>query len=355
MRGYIDFVLRCLTFLALAGLALFIWRVRDAFLLAFISIIVATLLLAAASPLRTWIGLGRGWSLAAVCAAIAAALGLLVWLIGAQVQNQLMDLTQRLPSAVQNLEQRFGISIPLEELRDQPNQEMDSRRTTSGGSGGFSILDDLLDQVISWSTSIISILAGFILVVIGGVFFAAKPDLYRTGLIQLIPPRQHERARATLVACDQALRLWLLAQLLSMAIVGVLAGLGTWLIGLPAPLALGLFAGLTEFVPIVGPIAGAIPALLLALTQGMGAFWWTLALFVAVQQLESNVILPLIEKEMVKIPPALFLYAVVAFGLLFGFLGLLVAAPLTVVVYVAIKKLYVRQTLGEATDIPGES
>lgn len=107
-------------------------------------------------------------------------------------------------------------------------------------------------------------------------------------------------------------------------------------------------------MPTIGSIAGAVPALLLALTQGTEGFLWTLALVVAVQQLESNVIAPVVQRRMVQIPPALLLFSVVAFGMVFGTLGVVLAAPLTVVAYVAVKKLYVRETLGEPTEVPGE-
>ena len=96
------------------------------------------------------------------------------------------------------------------------------------------------------------------------------------------------------------------------------------------------------------------PALLVALSDGGSAVAWTALLFVAVQQLESNVIEPLVQRRMVEIPPALLLFAVVAVGLLFGAPGVIMAAPLTVVAYVVVKKLYVRQVLGQETPVPGE-
>lgn len=135
-----------------------------------------------------------------------------------------------------------------------------------------------------------------------------------------------------------------------MCVIGVLAGLGTWLIGLPVPSARGMFVGVTEFILIDGPILGASPALQLAATQGTSTFLCTLGHFVAIQQLESNVITPIIERRMVRIPPALILFAV--FGLLFGALGVIIGAPLTVLLYVLVKKLYTRQTLGEHSKLP---
>jgi predicted PurR-regulated permease PerM len=173
-------------------------------------------------------------------------------------------------------------------------------------------------------------------------------------VVKLLPPSQHARANDALLASGRALRQWLLAESVAMALVGILVGVGTWLIGLPAPLALALFAAITEFVPVVGPIIGAIPAVLLATTQGSSTLLWTIVLFLAVQQVESNLITPVVERRMVSIPPALLLFSVLAMGLLFGVVGLFVAAPLTVVLFVLVNKLYVQDTLGEAAEIPGE-
>jgi predicted PurR-regulated permease PerM len=113
--------------------------------------------------------------------------------------------------------------------------------------------------------------------------------------------------------------------------------------------------GLAEFVPLIGPIVAAIPAILIALAAGWEMALWTLLLYVAVQQLESNVITPLVQRQAVELPPAVTVFAVVAFGLLFGWVGVLFATPLAVVVFVATKKLWVRDTLGERTELPGEA
>ena len=140
-----------------------------------------------------------------------------------------------------------------------------------------------------------------------------------------------------------------------MALVAVITTVGLWFIGLPGFLALGLLAGLAEFVPVIGSAAAAAPALLLALTQSWEAAAWTLLLFVAIQQIQGNLLTPLLTRRMVALPPALMLFAIVAFGLLFGFLGVLFAAPLTVVAFVTVKKLWVRDALEKETALPGES
>jgi predicted PurR-regulated permease PerM len=130
--------------------------------------------------------------------------------------------------------------------------------------------------------------------------------------------------------------------------------LGLFAIGMPSALALGFLAGLSEFVPIVGPILSAIPALLLAFSEGGNMVFWVAGLYLLIQQLEGNVIMPLVQRKTVDLPPVVALFALVALGILFGPLGVLLGTPLTVVLYVAVNQLYVRDTLGEDAEIPGE-
>ncbi len=124
--------------------------------------------------------------------------------------------------------------------------------------------------------------------------------------------------------------------------------------GCPLRSAFGFIAAVLEFVPIVGPVIAAVPALLLASTQSWEMVGWTLALFVVVQQIESNIIMPLVSGRAVKLPPAVGLFAVVAIGILFGPLGLLLGYPLAIVIDVAVRRLYVREALGERVEIAGE-
>jgi predicted PurR-regulated permease PerM len=150
------------------------------------------------------------------------------------------------------------------------------------------------------------------------------------------------------------LRLWLIGQAISMIVVGLATGIGLWLAGVPSAVALGVIAGLTEAVPYVGPIVGSIPGLLVALTVGPETAFWALVVYVIVQQLEGYALLPIIQRRMVSLPPALTLFWIMAAGLLFGALGVVFAAPILVVIYVLVKRLYVREALGTPTRIPGD-
>jgi len=194
----------------------------------------------------------------------------------------------------------------------------------------------------------VGVLTDLALVIIAGVYFAAQPTLYRGGLLRLVPSGARPRLEATIDAAAASLRKWLVGTGLAMLAMGVLVAVGASLLGLPAPLALGLVAGLAEFVPIVGAIVSSIPGLLLAGTQGSQTVMWTLVFYIAAHQFEGHVLIPLIQRRVVSVPPALTLFSVLAFGLLFGPLGVILATPLAVVVLVLIKSLYLQE---EADDV----
>jgi predicted PurR-regulated permease PerM len=191
-------------------------------------------------------------------------------------------------------------------------------------------------------------------VIVGGIFMAARPGLYRRGLIKLVPEGGRDNAALALEDSWKALRLWLFGRLVSMVLVGLLTGLGLWWIGIPAALTLGIVAALLEFVPFLGPILAAIPAILLALAVDPTLFLWVVGLFLVIQQIEGNIIAPLVQQQAVELPPALLLFSLVAAGLVFGIVGILFAEPLTVVLFVLVKRLYVREALNTPTPIPGE-
>src|SRR5690606_19472128 len=158
-----------------------------------------------------------------------------------------------------------------------------------------------------------------------GIFLAARPQLYRTGLIKLVPEGARGNAATALDDCDTALRLWLKGRLLAMVVVGVLIGVGLWLIGVRSYLALALLAAVLEFVPFIGASLAAVPAILLALLAGPEQARLVAGLFLIIQQLEGNLITPIIQQHAVELPAALLLFSLLAFALLFGVIGILLA------------------------------
>jgi predicted PurR-regulated permease PerM len=326
---------RLLVTVAVVAGALLVWELQYVLLLIFGAVLMAVLLRAFADLLHRWLRLGQGWSLLLAGGLIVLLVVGAVTLAGAQIQAQLAQLIQELPAAWKRLENH------LPELRAQVEQL--PAPSTSLVAGFAGVLG-----------SMASALADLVIIAFGGIFFAVQPQLYRDGCLLLFPRNRRPQIAQTLDACGVALRHWLVAQLTCMAMVGTALTLGLWLIGVPSALALGLIAALAEFVPMVGPVLAAIPALLMALSQDLTTLLLTLALFVVVQQIESNLLLPALFRRTISLPPVVTIFAVVGFGYLLGIYGLLFAAPLAVVTYVAVAKLYVRDTLGEDITVPGE-
>ncbi|MFZ0607408.1 MAG: AI-2E family transporter, partial [Xanthobacteraceae bacterium] len=189
---------------------------------------------------------------------------------------------------------------------------------------------------------------------IGGFYLAAQPDTYRNGLARLFPRQWRGNVDETIEDIGRALHLWLIGVLIQMALIGTLSTGAVWLIGLPSPLALGVIAGFAEFIPYLGPLIAAVPAVLVAVTKGDNAAFWTILAYLAIHQIEGNLIVPLIQRRMVYIPPAVMLLGLVTILFLFGGISVIFAGPIAVMVFIAIKKLYVRDSLGEQTRLPGE-
>ena len=335
------FAERVLIALAIAGVALLLWALRSLVILIFGAVLVAVILRVIANPIRSRLRIPDSIALLTVVLLLAGLFGIAFWLFGAEVAEQSRNLQDRIPAAWQATQARLesvGLAEPVRDWLD----------SLGAGSGG--VLNNLGGVVISVGSAITDTL----LVIVGGIFFAANPTLYRSGVLQLVPPGGRDNLGRAFDDCSRALRLWLLGRLITMTIVGILTGLGLWIIGIPAALTLGLAAGLLDFVPFVGPIVAAIPAVLLALASDPTLALWTAGLYLLIQQIEGNVVTPLIQQRAVELPPALLLFALVAFGLMFGIAGILFAEPLTVVVYVLVKRLYVRDALDTDTSIPGE-
>ena len=221
--------------------------------------------------------------------------------------------------------------------------------TTASALGG------LASGVIAWSTTLAGALhVPFLLLLFGGgIYLAIDPRLYRDGLVKLVPPAIPANVMSTLDDAGEALKRWLAGQFIAMLLVAP-PPQDFGFAGVPSAFALGLIAGLAELVPLIGPIIAAIPTPLIASAQDLPDRPCWRSVLVVVQQVESNLIAPVIAGRMVYHGTAVGLFAVVAMGVLFGPLGLLLGIPLAIVFDVAVRRLYVRDTLGERVEIMGK-
>ncbi|GEN26733.1 AI-2E family transporter [Halovibrio variabilis] len=313
--------------LTLMVVALVLWQLVGLLVLIFGAVVGACVLQTCMTPLLRR-GVPRWLALLTVLIVLTLTLALVSWAFGAQVSAELESLTTLIPDAWQQLQER------LEGTQLAPLFNNAAERAASLLGNGISQVGMV---VVSMGGSIVS----FFALIVGMVYFAAQPGLYRRGLLLLAPIKNRPRLAEALDESGKALRFWLGGQLVAMVVTGLLVGVSMWLLGVPAPLGLGLIAGLLDFVPLVGPLIAAIPALLLAFTVSPQTTLLVLIVYTIIQQIEGNILQPLVQQRAVHLPPALLLFSLFAASTLFGVAGLILAAPLTVVVFVLVNRLYV--------------
>jgi predicted PurR-regulated permease PerM len=317
--------------LSLVAVAAALWLVADAIVIAFGGIVVATVLLSISTPLSQLTGLKPRWSLLIVVLTLLGIVALFSWLFGNEFAGEVAELQQRLPAAaaefVQWLNQSAAGRVVVRAI-----QESGANMTA------LSEASALVGKALGAG-------ANLLLILFLAIYFASDPMLYRDGALRLVPPARRPQLRRALIEAGVALRKWVLAQVIAMIAVGALIGAALAALGVPLALSLGVTAGILEFIPVIGPILAAVPAILLSFSQGPEMALYVTIIYIAVQQIESNIITPLVQRWAVRLPPVIGLLAIVACGLLFGVLGVVFAMPIAVVVMVLVKKLYVEDTL----------
>jgi predicted PurR-regulated permease PerM len=334
------FVRRVLIVVAITAGVLLLWQLRQVVVLLFGAVMVATIFRAIADLFERHLRLPERIAVLLSVLLVVGIIAGVIWAVGSQVSAQSLSLADTLPRAAQILDDRLmsmGLGRPV---------AMWMHNMHSGGLIGANLEGFLSSVTVS--------AASFLIVFFGGIFLAAEPRLYGIGLIKLIPPARRRLVAEAMEESDHALRLWLKGQLWAMILIFLMTWGGLWLLGVPSALTLALISGVLEFIPYAGAITSAVPAIMVALVQGPELAVWVVGLYIIVHHVEAYLIQPLIQQFAVEIPAVITLFALLAFGLLFGILGILLAAPLAVVSYVLVKRLYVIEALDTPTPIPGE-
>lgn len=327
------------TVAAVLVLGLLVWKLTEVWVLVFAATLFAIILRSIAYQVENHTPIASPWSLVLAIGLMALLGAVFMLLLGFQIKEQFANLFEQLPQYVANIGDQLGIS----DLEQQVAEQMEAAFTDAG----------LLGLATEYTASTISALTSLVLILIIGIYLAANPQHYLNGVLKLVPPSYTDRIKNTLINIANALRRWLAGQLVIMLIVGTLISIGLTVIGLPSALALGFLAGVAEFIPILGPILAAAPAILIAFSEDRQTLFWVIGLFIAVQQLESYLIMPMVQKKAVHLPPVLTILSIVGFGILLGLPGIVMAAPLAVTLMVAVERLYVRETLHKNVNVPG--
>ena len=310
---------------AATAVILTVWLLSDILTVVFAAALLAVILHGISSLLQRYTPLPYWASLIIVLLVLLAALAGLGILAGPGLSQEASRLRDALSNQTRGLHTRLAQSQWGQLILQQVPQSIGGDKSSSGNGvpAGFA------GSVAGYLGSAIGLVGTVIVILIAGLYLAASPATYVNGALRLVPPQHRHMAKELCQTAGSALWAWSAGQALDMLVVGILSGLGLWIIGVPLALVLGLVAGLLNFVPYIGAIAGAVPAVLIAFSVGATQGLETIGLYLVIQGFEGNVMAPLIQKRAVDLPPALTILSQTAFGVILGIPGLIFATPLT--------------------------
>jgi predicted PurR-regulated permease PerM len=335
---------------------------------------------------------GAGAALIVLCF-FAALFGFGAW-VAPTLRSQGAELRQKLPEALDRAEQWmnerqsgfFGIllgggdNVVKRPSAVTPSQPTGATTTPAGGvaaptsqnappaaakdsqSATPPRLHDRIQQQLSGATRYLfpflthtaEAIGGFLIIIFLSIYLAADPALYRRGMLALLPDRRRAQGAYVMDRITVVLRKWLVTQLIAMLTIGVVTTIILLLLRVKAAFALGLLAGLFEFIPTIGPLLSAVPGVAMGFLDSPEKAATVALAYWGIQFLENHVLIPLLMKGGMDLPPALTVVTQALLALVFGFLGLMVAVPLLATVMVIVQVLYVDQLAARAASADGD-
>jgi predicted PurR-regulated permease PerM len=325
------------TVLLAAGLLLvgLLFRQLVTLLLAMlVTIVIAIPLAAAATRLERYRIPRPAGALLTLLGGIGALVLVIYLLIGPFVDqtNQFVD---DVPSIVHNLEDVYA------DVTGQNSSEVGDK-VQSFVERYTDEPDRLIGPLTSIGLNVAGILGALVLILITAYYMAIRPEPLVNGLVRLFPPPRREHVRFVLGRIRQSWIGWLEGVVIDMFVTFVMLYVALTIVGLDFAIFFAVLSALLVVVPYFGAIAGAIPPVLFALTDSPGKAVVVLLAYILVQQLESNVTIPIIMAQRVRLHPAVIAIGVVVVGQLFGFVGLFVAVPILALIIIAVEEFWVK-------------
>ena len=316
---------------------LLLYSTAELFLLLFIAVLISLYLGALSDGIQSRTAWPRRGAVAlAIIASLAVFVGF-IWLLVPPIVEQTQALVKVLPDTILSwdsaIDQALARNPALRSLWN-PGQHRVLLAVYEQTSRYFTDVLPKLFGALGFTIEIVS-------VAIMGVYLTLHPGLYREYLIALFPPLHRDLVRNVLADLSRTLRSWIVGQLTSMTLLGVLTTIGLWALGVPYWLTFGLFAGVAAIVPFFGTLVSTLlPALfVLGASGGPGRALAVIGLGVLIHLIEGNLVSPLIMQRQVNLPPVLTILSVLIMGKLLGPVGLLVAVPTLVLVDVIVRRV----------------
>ena len=355
--------------LVIIGLLAF-WEIRNILLLLLTSIVLAVLI---TTPIRFLTRRGLNRTLATIISLLIIPVFFLVLTLTVLplLATQFATLSQLVEAGINRLQVGWasldamppryflgwrydivGLEIPRDPFLQATSTfvnsfQFDAELITQVANQIFSAFGQFGVTVIPVVGGVASVFLNFLIIIFMSMYLLTDPKGHENGIIRLLPIHYRRRGREIMDRLDLAMRGWLESTLLAMVFVGVVTWIGLTLLGLDEALALGVIAGLLAFVPTFGTLIAAILAVAVGILQQPQNVGWIIVVTYAISLVQSQVISPLLVAGRINIPPILVLLGQIIAAVFFGFLGILLAVPLTAILIVLIEEIYVKDILGD--------
>jgi predicted PurR-regulated permease PerM len=330
-----------------AALLLFAWYFAATLFLIFAGMLLGVALNAMTELVGRVLRLAHALRLTIVCLVLASLLSGVIFLGGATIAQQATVLSNTIKSQLVSVKaflEKNGIDTSYFDLGN-PNASADSSVPATPGaathnlpsagtiaSSGGAIVSETLKLVLG----AVSAVGNFFIVLFLGLTFAAQPSVYRKGLLFIVPARFRARATVIVDRIGETLERWLIAQIVTMAVVFLVTWIGLAMIGVQSSFILGIQSGLLTFIPTVGPLLAGLIVVLASLASGWVAAASAFVLFLGIHALESYILTPILQRQALDIPPATLFAFQILLGVVFGIWGLALALPVMAIVKVMI-------------------
>lgn len=353
-----------------------VWMAHPLFLVAFLGVLFGLAVSSGVDRLTRW-RIPRGVGAALIVITFIGALVGFGAGVAPVLRTQGVELRKKLPESIDRLDRWISAKqngpfaqamrgsqapapvatvppAPVDSVRNAADSA--AKASAPAAADSTATLRDRIGTQLSHMTkylfpvlsSTVAVIAGLLVIIFISIYIASDPGLYHRGLMAMFPHRHRKRAGHVLTAMAAMLRRWLVTQLIAMGTIGVVTTSVLLVLHVKAAFALGVIAGLLEFVPTVGPIMSALPAIAMAFLDSPEKALIVGIAYIGIQFLENHILIPLLMKGGVDLPPVLTILAQALMAMLFGFLGLMCAVPLLAAAMVAVKMLYVDRVIGDA-------
>jgi predicted PurR-regulated permease PerM len=313
----------------IVGAAVVLFLLSKVLLVIFASILFAIALCGLAKPITTYGKIPHALAVLIATLVVVAAIGWPFMTYGSRLWTQFDEIAMDIPKAINSIKTSLEAHASVQFL-EQIVGDIDFSKIAAPIATHLTSVISLVSTIIAYA----------ILLLFGGVYLALSPDFYIKGLLRFTPLSYRDRVQQFIERSGSSLRIWLSTQLLVVLINGVFAGIGLWAFGVDDAAALAMLAGLLSFIPYVGTIIAMMIGGLATLQQGAVFALYALMVLGFTSTIEGYFITPYIRSKTLSLPPVVLIFAIFAFTILFGTLGIILAAPLTVVSIAALDTFY---------------